>query len=352
MKLISALFRCLVLVLYVLLTGCEGLTNDANPIEGDGRDTEIPTASFESMRLNPAFWTSAMDELQAQGMQVDQIALMVDGKLLATRHFNNYTSTTLHDMRSATKSVTSLLLGIAIDRGMISSLDSSVNSYFPELVPHPSRTSYRALSLRDLASMRTGLDCDDWRNSQGNEELMYRSPNWVNFFYTVPALQAPGEAFSYCTAAVVVLGEVIARAARQSLPAFARSVLFDPLGIQNARWADAGANITDAGGHLHISLAAILKIGELMRNGGMWQGKRVVSEAWVAQSIISTGEILEREPSLKAHWGQLWWLEPVVDGVAKSYQARGNGGQLIIVVPEVKLVMAVTGYAYNQSPQV
>ena len=338
-------------LLVVLTSGCGG-GPDVRPAQGNANDSALPTATFESMMLNPALWAAAMQDLDAQGMQVDQIALMVDGRLLAARHSGSHSETTLHDLRSATKSVTSLLLGIAIDQGLIASADLPVDSFFPDLTAHPSRSDWRALTLRDLLTMRSGLDCDDWRDSKGNEERMYGTSDWVRFFYAIPAVAAPGSVFSYCTAGVVVLGEVIARAARQPLPEFAQAALFEPLGIRNAIWADAGAGITDAGGHLRLSLASMLKLGELMRTGGNWQGRRVVSQAWVTQSLRSSGAMWPNDPGLRAHMGQLWWLEPVRDGVGQAYQARGNGGQLIIVMPEFKLVLAVTGHAWNAPPQV
>ncbi|MES2944913.1 MAG: serine hydrolase domain-containing protein, partial [Pseudomonadota bacterium] len=345
-------FKSLLASLLVALTCSCSVGPDTRPVQGNDKDSPLPTASFESMTLDPAMWASAMQDLDAQGMQVDQIALMVDGRLLAARHNGQHSETTLHDIRSATKSVTGLLLGIAIDRGLISSADQPVDSFFPELAPHPSRAAWRALTLRDLLTMRSGLDCDDWRNSEGNEERMYRTSDWVRFFYTIPAVAAPGSVFSYCTAGAVVLGEVIARAARQPLPEFAQTALFEPLGIHNAIWAGAGSGITDAGGHLKLSLTSLLKLGELMRTGGNWQGQRVLSQGWVSQSLRSSGAMWPDNPGFKAHMGQLWWLEPVRDGAGQSYQARGNGGQLIIVVPEFKLVMAVTGHAWNAPPQV
>lgn len=345
-------FKSLLASLLLVLTCACSSGPDTHPVQGNANDGPLPTATFESMKLNPALWASAMQDLDAQGMQVDQIALMVDGRLLAARHKGQHSETTLHDLRSATKSVTGLLLGIAIDRKLIQDADVPVDSFFPELAAHPSRAAWRALTLRDLLTMRSGLDCDDWRNSAGNEERMYGTSDWVRFFYTIPAVAAPGSAFSYCTAGVVVLGEVIARAARQPLPQFAQAALFEPLGIHNAIWANAGSGITDAGGHLKLSLASMLKLGELMRTGGTWQGQRVVSQAWVTQSLRSSGAMWPGDPGLKAHMGQLWWLEPVRDGAGHAYQARGNGGQLIIVVPEFKLVMAVTGHGWNAPPQV
>jgi CubicO group peptidase (beta-lactamase class C family) len=340
-------FKTIALSLF-LLAGCGGSGANEPPVQGDATDTVLPVATLESVGLSADVWGAVLRDLDEHQMQVDQIGVMVAGRLVASRHFAGHGDSTLHDMRSATKSVSGLLAGIAIDQGLIASADVAVDSFFPEFTAHPSRAAWPALTLRDLLTMRSGLDCDDWRASAGNEELMYASPNWIRFFYDVPAIGPPGNSFSYCTAGVVVLGEIVARAAGRPLAAFAQEVLFEPLGIRNARWADAPAGVTDAGGHLKLSLGSMLKMGELVRNGGLWQGQQIVSRQWIAQSLRSAVPI----PGLEAHMGQLWWLEPVQDGIARSFQARGNGGQLVIVVPEFELVVAVTGHAYNETTAV
>jgi CubicO group peptidase (beta-lactamase class C family) len=341
------------LVALALATACGG-GPDLRPSLGEATDTPLPPASPAEPGLPSGVWAGALAEAEAQGMKIDQIGLMVGGRLVAAHHREGHSETTLHDLRSATKSVTSLLAGIAIDRGLITDADATVDSFFPEWPPHASRAAWRPLTVRDLLTMRTGLDCDDWNAaSRGNEERMYASGHWIRFFQDLPVAQAPGTTFSYCTAGVVVLGEIVARASGQPLPAFARQALFEPLGIRNARWADAGAGITDAGGHLRLSLASMLKLGELARSSGVWQGQRIVSRAWLDASLRSTGTMRPEETGSLAHMGRLWWLEPVdADGAARSYQARGNGGQLLIVVPEVELVVAVTGRAYNDPPRV
>jgi CubicO group peptidase (beta-lactamase class C family) len=322
------------------LSGCAAPANVA------AGDEPLPRAGFREAGLPEQAWLDAVSSLRSEGMRVDQLGVLVDGRLVASHFGAGYDEDSLHDIRSATKSVTSLLLGIAIDRGLIRGVDVPVDSFFPDMPGHSSRSSHRPITLRDLLTMRSGLDCDDWADSAGNEERMYRSTHWVRFFQAIPARDAPGGSFRYCTAGVVVLGEVIARASGKPLPAFAQEALFEPLGIRGARWADAGAGITDAGGHLQLSLGAMLKLGELTRTGGVWRGQRLISSAWLAQSLSSAGPIAPGS-QLQAHMGWLWWLEPVRGGQVQSWQARGNGGQLIIVVPEVGLVVAATGHAYN-----
>lgn len=300
----------------------------------------LPGASFRELGLDAARWQAAVDEIERRALRIDQMALLVDGRLVAELHRHGHDARSLHDLRSATKSVTSLLVGAAL----ASQIDRPIAALFPEFAD----TAAARLSLRELLSMRTGLDCDDGTPaSRGNEERMYRSDDWLRFFFTLPPRGDAGAAFSYCTAGIVAAGEAVARRSGEALPDFARRMLFEPLGIAGERWQPAPRGVTDAGGHLRLTLPAMLKLGELMRLGGQWQGRRVIDEAWIARSLEPASRVDESGRASAAWFGLGWWLEPVRDGRAVSFQARGNGGQAIIVLPELNAVIAFTGHAYN-----
>lgn len=337
--------RCTSGLLVALLLGCATAPPRALPsrLPPAIHETPLATADMQSMGLDQRHWQALLDDIGQRGLRVDQVALMVDGRLVAQHHRKGFDERSLHDLRSVTKSVTSLLTGIAIDQGLLAGVHAPLDRAGPRHHAHP------PLTLHHLLTMRSGLDCNDWHAaSRGNEERMYRSDDWLAFFDRLPALQTPGEAFSYCTAGVVALGDAVARAAKQRLPEFARRHLFEPLGIAGEVWASAPKASTDAGGHLRLTLHAMLKLGELMRNGGRWAGRVVVSEAWVRDSLRSAGAVQQRGELTRAHMGYLWWLEPMNDdGTARAFQARGNGGQYIVVLPEAKMVVAFTGHAYN-----
>lgn len=327
-----------------LVAACTTAPRSVEMLDTATLEVPLPVATPASLRLNATRWQAAVDEIERRALRIDQMALLVDGQLVAELHRNGHGPRSLHDLRSVTKSVTSLLVGAAIARGVPIDVDRPIAAWFPE---HAQRPAAR-VSLRQLLSMRSGLDCDDGLPaSAGNEERMYPSDDWLGFFFALPAQGAPGEAFSYCTAGIVVAGEVLARAVGKPLPVLAREVLFEPLGIAGERWAAAPRGVTDAGGHLRLTLSAMLKLGELMRSRGVWQGRRLMSEDWIAQSLVPL-ERVDRSGRASAAWfGLAWWLEPVRDGKVLSYQARGNGGQAIIVLAEFGAVIAFTGHAYN-----
>lgn len=173
---------------------------------------------------------------------------------------------------------------------------------------------------------------------------MYRSRDWVAYFLALDRVYAPGDTARYCTGGVVALGEAIARATGEDFAAFAERELFGPLGIRNYRWArfDRDRKV-DAGGHLLLTPQAMVKLGMLVLQDGQWNGRRIVPATWVEQSTREHVRI-DGNP-----YGYLWWRYTVPYGekAVEVVAARGNGGQVIFVVPEYDLVSVFTAGYYN-----
>jgi CubicO group peptidase (beta-lactamase class C family) len=317
----------------------------ATPPIADRSSTPLPRASLASVGLEEAPWTEAVEALTRQRLPVDTLTVTVAGRIVAEHARPPHDSRTLHDLRSSTKSITALLVGAALDRGLLASLDEPVRAFFPEQRPPDSWDAFDAMTIEDLLTMRSGLDCDDWdTRSRGNEERMYRTGDWLGFFFALPALEAPGERFSYCTAGVVVLGEIVARVAERPLPEVADAWLLAPLGIREARFAEAPRGVTDAGGHLELSAESLTKIALLALAEGRWEGEAVISASFVDAMLTPHTTV---HPAGGPRYGYLFWLEPVEDGVVRSFQTRGNGGQFAIALPELDAVVTFTGHAYN-----
>jgi CubicO group peptidase (beta-lactamase class C family) len=330
------------------VTGCSGIAAHT-PMTPSVVNDPLPVASLDAAGIDRRHWDAALVLIATELPKVDSIVVMIAGAVLAEAHYNGSRGDRLHDMRSTTKSITSLLVGVAIDGGAISSVDATVASFFPEITTNPSWKRVRPMTLRDLLTMRSGLECDDWvKSSFGNEERMYRTRDWIAFFFSIPNVNVPGERFSYCTAGVVVLGEIVARATEKSLLAFAQEVLFEPLGIRDAAWQVTPKGTADAGGHIRLSVHSLAKIGLLVHQNGVWQSKRIVSDTWITEMLRPHAKV-NRDMAPNAQYGYLWWLEPVSNGVVRSFQSRGNGGQTVIVVPECDLVVAFTGSAFDEA---
>lgn len=254
------------------------------------------------------------------------------------------------DLRSATKSITALLLGIAIDRGAIPSVQSKVVDLLPTR-----RTAFEndprkaAMTLEDLLTMRSGLDCNDWDpKSPGQEDKMYRQDDWVAFWSELKMRTEPGKEFSYCTGNVVALGEILAAAVSMSADAFALKYLFIPLEARRAEWRYYdGKRGVDTGGHLRLEPDDLLKIGELVLARGTYKGKRIVSQAWIDAMTTERTSIA----GMNQRYGYLWWLDHTKDPnlpQTKLWWAQGNGGSLMMVMPELRAVMVTTGTRFNR----
>lgn len=285
---------------------------------------------------------------------ISSMLVMRHGKPVLEQYWNGYDKDTLHDLRSATKSITSLLMGIAIDQRMVGSVNDTLASHLGTL--YPDAPAYRlGLTLSDMLTMRSGLDCDDWTGSSpGNEENMYRQGDWVRFYTGLQAIRNPGTVTRYCTGNPVALGRVIAQAANKPVPAFASEFLFGPLNIQSARWAqyDNGRQ-TDTGGHIYMRPRDMAKLGQLALQKGMWNGRQLVSAAWLDESMRHHTRFAN-QPERGGHgYGYLWWRrsEAVNGQLVDIVYASGNGGQFIAVVPELDVVAVFTGENYNANSE-
>ncbi|MCP3098429.1 beta-lactamase family protein [Myxococcus sp. K15C18031901] len=303
-------------------------------------------ASFEDAGVQRA-WFDALEHDVVEGAveMPDSVLVARDGRLLYERYWNGFKREDAHDLRSATKSVTSLLVGMAHERGLLPDLDAPVLSLLPHLAPVRNADPRKErITLRHLLQMRSGLSCDDWdAKSPGNEERMYDTDDWVRFIVDVPMRDEPGAVTRYCTGGVVLLGAVLEHASGRSVADLSREWLFAPLSVQDVTWKPAGRKGTDTGGHLRLRPRDFLKLGQVVVDGGTWRGERLVSEAWVSESTQALG------PLGDAGYGLLWWSTRfVIQGAPVEVAfARGNGGQYVFVAPSLGLAAAFTASHYN-----
>jgi CubicO group peptidase (beta-lactamase class C family) len=288
--------------------------------------------------------------------QITSVLVMVDGKLAYEGYFNGAGRETQHDIRSASKTVTSMLVGEAIARGALSGVDAKVFGFFPER--HPKNPDPRKLqvTVEDLLTMSSLLECDDENQaSSGNEERMYVTEDWLGFFLDLPIKgfapwvtkpsESPfGRSFSYCTAGVFTLGRVIEKTTKRTIPDFARETLFAPLGIEKVTWIYSPLNEAQTGGGLRIRSRDLAKLGQLYLDGGRWHGQQVVPEAWVKTSTAAHVQAAETDT-----YGYLWWRRDFTAGTRTfpAFYMSGNGGNKVVVIPSAKLVAVLTSNFYN-----
>lgn len=253
----------------------------------------------------------------------------------------------LHDLRSVTKSLTGLLVGVALQRGEIPSLDEPVLRHFPEHADL--RTPQRKrITLEHLLTMSAGLAWDESGSyvRLGNSETRMRlSPDPDRYVLERDIVAPPGERFVYSGGATALLGEVLVRRTGQPLDQYAQAHLFGPLGIQHSEWRRDGLGRVTPFGGLRLSPRDLARIGRMLLDGGRWQGRQVVPAAWIEASFQP------RLPSGQGgQYGYQWWLGEVKtpQGAHRWIAAQGNGGQRLYLVPTLDLVVVVTAGQYNQ----
>jgi CubicO group peptidase (beta-lactamase class C family) len=316
------------------------------------------TASVESANLTSAPLREMERAIQADEFKrITSVLIARQGKLIYEAYFGGSDAATPRNTRSATKTVTSMLLGIAIDRGLLAGVNVPVMPFFQDQQPVENPDSRKdKITVEDLLTMSSLLECDDQNPfSRGNEERMYLIEDYAKFTLDLPIRGFPAWAtkpedspykrsFSYCTAGVVVLGEVLERATKMPVPAFATKNLFAPLQISQAEWQFTPSGSAMTGGGLGLQSRDYLKLGQVYANGGIWNGNRVISERWVQQSIQPHVQV-----DGETEYGYLWWLKAFTSGdkTFPAYLMQGNGGNKVAVFPEAALVVVITSENYN-----
>jgi len=274
------------------------------------------------------------------------IVILRHGALVAESYFNGDDASTLHDIRSATKSITATLMGIAIDRGMVKSVDDSIASY----LPHLPRDGKEKIRIRDLLNMRSGLDAnDDDPTSPGNETRLDASTDWMKSVYAVPMRTLPGKQYIYVSINAFLAGAIIENASLMPLDQFAFRNLFSPLGIDQYQWRHVPIARTTGQGNLEITTRDEAALGQLFLDKGRYDHRQIVSPAWVEQCLASQVPISAVDPYADSY-GYMWYTktESVGDRSILVHFASGNGGNKFYLVPSLNLVVAITSSAYNQ----
>jgi CubicO group peptidase (beta-lactamase class C family) len=294
--------------------------------------------------------SSALDTLygdmeKEQHHDLKGIVIVRGGALVSEHYFNGDSATTLHDIRSATKSLTSLLMGIAIDKKIIHGVDDSVALYLPGL-PQDGKEK---IKIKDLLNMRSGLDADDEDPSTpGNEDRLDESSDWMRTVYAIPMKRPPGEKYLYCSVNAFLTGAIVEDATKEPLDEFGRTNLFGPLNIERFRWRHVPVNRTTGQGNLEITARDAAALGQLMLNDGVVNGRRIISREWVASSLASQVPISDSDPYAD-FYGYMWYTkaEPVGDRKVIVHFASGNGGNKIYMIPSLHMVIAITSSAYG-----
>src|SRR5712692_10277876 len=252
----------------------------------------------------------------------------------------------LHTMQSVSKTVTSVTIGIAMLRKEFPvELDAPILQYFDAYHIANVDDRKRRITLRDLLTMTAGLEWNEdlpYNDPKNSADVMESKHDWVQYVIDQPMAAEPGKVFVYSSGVTQLLSHIFKKATGKNVDDYAAQYLFQPLGI-SYHWKHTPTGLPDTEGGLYISSSSLAKIGFLFLKNGMWEGKQIVPEDWVKNSVTSAITVEDEG----RHWGYgfQWWLQPWGKSPEKSaWAARGLGGQELRVVPEYNLIVVLTGW--------
>ncbi len=273
------------------------------------------------------------------------VVVLRDGHRVAERYYSGETATTLHDIRSAGKSVTALVAGIAIDVGKLRSVGDHVADYWPQA----RGSAIGDVTVNDVLTMRSGLAAfDEDPGSPGNEDKLDVAADPLAFLLAVPRADAPGSRYRYNSLTAYTAGVVVAKAAGKTMADFAGSTLFGPLGIRHWRWDGDSAGYTKGQGNLSLTTRDLATIGELVRRDGRYHGRRIISSAWI-QTMLTPKVTISGSDPFADGYGYFWYsrVHQINGRPVPVAFASGNGGNKIYMVPSRHMVVAITSSAYG-----
>ncbi|MEO9891886.1 serine hydrolase [Aurantibacter sp.] len=278
--------------------------------------------------------------------KLHSVLLIKNGELIIEEYFNGAATNLPHDLRSTTKSIRSILMGIAIDKGFIENVNDPIFKYLKSPTPLKNLDNRKSeITIKQLLTMSSGLDCNDWnKSSKGQEDKVYKKKDWLQYTLDLPVINEPGSVSNYCSMGAILIAEIISQASGITIAEFAQKYLFNPLQITNINWGHTtNKKIISSGKRLYMTSRDMAKIGQLILNKGSWKGNQIISENWVEEATTPKTKITGID------YGYFWWNIPfkVKNNHIISKVATGNGGQYIMIFPELELVAVFTGSVYN-----
>jgi CubicO group peptidase (beta-lactamase class C family) len=326
------------------------------------------TASADSVGVDPVRLAALTESIRAwPELGVHAILIERAGRLIYEEYFDGFderwgqslgrvsmSQESLHDLRSITKSVVSALVGIAVSAGAIQSLDQPVIEWFPEY-PDLNTAERRRVTLAHVLAMTSGLEWNEDvpYTDPGNDEIrMTQDPQPLRYALSRPFAVDPGADFNYNGGLTQVMAAVLSRATKSSLRDYARTNLFDPLGITEFEWLGDLAGMPSAASGLRLRPRDLAKFGSLYLHAGRWNSKQVLPAEWTTRSTRRHFRFRPRTgPDAGGEFGYayFWWYScyPTAAGLIEARTAVGNGQQRVFVLPGLDMVVTILAGRYN-----
>ena len=311
-----------------------------------------PIASIKESNIKAFLLNRMIDSINSKALEnTHSVLIAKEGKLVFEAYFEGYNVNVPHDQRSASKSIASAMIGIAIDDNIMESVNQSVYDFLPEAYQYTKDSLKALIKIKDLLTMSSGLDAIDFgidRNSIASEDNYQNTDDWLKTVLEAPMLYGSGIHANYASANPFLLSASLSEQLEQPLELYMDQKLFAPLGISNyIIQTENTGTIPYFGGGMYLTPRDMLKFGELYLNNGVWKGQQIISKRWVEASFK---KYLKLENTYdKDEYGYLWWHNTytINNEDFESYEARGAGGQNIFVIPKLKTVVVITSGNYR-----
>ncbi|MDA3918303.1 MAG: serine hydrolase [Deltaproteobacteria bacterium] len=304
---------------------------------GSGKNfptTKWQTSAPEEQGMQSHVLAQMLEHIKDKSLQIESISIVRNGYMVMDAYFWPFLKTRKHIIHSCTKSIMSALIGIAIDKGYIKSVNQPITDFFSDKTVAKMDELKQSITLENLLMMASGLKCQDsylygWKGLFA----MRSSPNWAQYVLELPMAEPPGEKFEYCNGVSYLLSVIIQNTTKMRTLEFATKYLFRPIGISDIGWAKSPQGIDIGYGEMHLRPSDMVRFGWLFLNKGRWDSKQIIPSAWVEKS--TQGHI---DATLFDQYGYQWWID------SKGYYAAvGYKGQRIFIIPEKNMVAVFTG---------
>lgn len=292
------------------------------------------TSTPEQQGLDSVKLAEGLLAIQQKNIPIHNLIVIRNGWVVLDATFYPYDGKTPHNVASVTKSLTATLIGIAVDQGKLNLTDKLV-SFFPDTTIANLDARKKSITLRDLVTMTSGLDCV-YEPNEPTVQAMEASPNWVQFGLDLPMAYQPGTHYEYCGVGMHLLSGVLEKATGMTTLEFAQENMFTPLGIQSVTWPTDPQGVNLGAGNIRLNPEDMAKIGLLYLQGGAWDGRQVISRSWADTAVKK----LVAAPNGNGY-GYGWWSSTSSSG--KSFFAEGKGGQVINVNPGYNAIVVTIG---------
>ncbi|HEX6746548.1 MAG TPA: serine hydrolase [Longimicrobium sp.] len=316
------------------------------------RDDGWPVGTLDQAGISRERISAALDSLidtpvdSIGAHKLHSLVIARHGRIVLEEYFYGADADIPHETRSASKTVTTVMAGAAMQAG---ARVGPATPVYATLRPGAAGLDARkrALTLEHLLNMASGYDCDDSGDRPGDEDVITQqadNPDWASVILALNLVREPGDSAVYCSINPHLAGVVLSRATGRWLPDLWHDLVAQPLGIDRYYIPLTPTEDAYMGGGWLLRIRDFMKLGQVYLNGGTWQGRRIVSEDWVRRSTEP------RYPmGTRARYGYLWWMMdyPYAGRTIRAYFASGNGGQYVMVIPELDLVIGANGGNYN-----